>query len=58
MSEQVGQGEKGPSDRCASMNVEKAPGKNLNGGTIKPNPTSENVGGKASGSMGYKSFDK
>lgn len=59
MSGQVGQGENSESDRKASMNVEKAPGKNLKGGTV---PVSQgesygNVGSKATGNLGYKSFD-
>lgn len=57
MSQEVGQGEKTAAERKASMNVEKAPGKTLAGGVVQPPAPLENIGGKAAGTQGYKSFD-
>lgn len=57
MSERVGQGENSAADRKASMTVEKAPSKSLTPGIVPPVSPAHDIGGKAAGTLGFKSFD-
>lgn len=55
--QEVGQGPKTAAERKATMDLGQVPGKALAGGVVQPPAPLENIGGKAAGTQGYKSFD-